>query len=86
MKILIKKKIASVINSNLIKIEKVKPIKPEIVTNVLLQLFVVKKKFNKFFKMYKIILNLLIFDLKKKDLNFFLESNYFLFTFYSILY
>jgi hypothetical protein len=86
LKILIKKKIASVINSNLIKIEKVKPIKPEIVTNVLLQLFVVKKKFNKFFKMYKIILNLLIFDLKKKDLNFFLESNYFLFTFYSILY
>ena len=83
---MIKKKIASVINSNLIKIEKVKPIKPEIVTNALLQLFVVKKKFNKFFKMYKIILNLLIFDLKKKDLNFFLESNYFLFTFYSILY
>ena len=68
---MIKKKLSEVINSNLIKIEKVEPIKPEIVTNTLLQLVVVLQKFNKFFKMYKIILNLLIFDLKKKDLNFF---------------
>jgi hypothetical protein len=72
LKNLIKKRIPRVSNSNLIKVEKVKPIKPEIVTNALLQLFVVTQKFNKFFKMYKIILNLLILDLKKKDLNFFL--------------
>jgi len=72
LKNLIKKRIPRVSNSNLIKVEKVKPIIPEIVTNGLLQIFVVTQKFNKFFKMYKIILNLLILDLKKKDLNFFL--------------